>query len=182
MPAAGADWLAGKIDAVAANPETWAKTVFILNYDENDGLFDHVVPPTPPAGTAGEFVAGTSPTGVAGGNLPVGLGFRVPCVIVSPWTVGGWVASETFDHTSVLRFLERVTGVAEPNISQWRRRVTGDLTSALRMSAPRRPAPQLPQTGARYSLAQYEAARLPLPKVPDKQTAPRQERGHRPRI
>ncbi|MGW2940482.1 phosphocholine-specific phospholipase C [Streptomyces sp. NPDC001226] len=180
-PAAGANWLAGKIDAIAGNPETWAKTVFILNYDENDGLFDHVVPPTPPAGTSGEFVSKTSPTGVPGGNLPVGLGFRVPCIIISPWTVGGWVASETFDHTSVLQFLERLTGVAEPNISEWRRRVTGDLTSALRMNAPRRHAPELPQTGARYNLAQYEAANLPLPSVPAQQTPPRQERGHRPR-
>nr|WP_262413951.1 alkaline phosphatase family protein [Streptomyces acidipaludis] len=118
---------------------------------------------------------------IPGGNLPVGLGFRVPCVIISPWTVGGWVASETFDHTSVLQFLERVTGVAEPNISEWRRRVTGDLTSALRMSEPRRSAPDLPQTGSRYNLAQYQAAHLPLPTVPARQTAPRQERGHRPR-
>ncbi|MGW2433470.1 alkaline phosphatase family protein, partial [Streptomyces sp. NPDC001640] len=138
-------------------------------------------PPTPPAGTSGEFVSKTSPTGVPGGNLPVGLGFRVPCIIISPWTVGGWVASETFDHTSVLQFLERLTGVAEPNISEWRRRVTGDLTSALRMNAPRRHAPELPQTGARYNLAQYEAANLPLPSVPAQQTPPRQERGHRPR-
>jgi phospholipase C len=182
LPAAAANWLAGKVDAVAANPETWAKTVFILNYDENDGLFDHVVPPTPPAGTPGEFVTKTSPTGVAGGNLPVGLGFRVPCIIISPWTVGGWVSSETFDHTSVLKFLERLTGVTEPNISDWRRRATGDLTSALRIDEPRRRAPQLPQTGALYNLAQYEVANLPLPTVPTRQTPPRQEEGHRPRI
>ena len=95
--------MAGKIDAIAANPEVWAKTVFILSYDENDGMFDHVLPPTPPKGTPGEFVAGVSPTGVQGGGLPIGLGFRVPCIIVSPWTVGGWVSSELFDHTSQLQ-------------------------------------------------------------------------------
>src|SRR5262249_53559544 len=104
MPAAGAAYVASKIDAIAANPAVWAKTVFILNYDENDGIFDHVVPPTPPAGTPGEFVE----------DLPIGAGFRVPCVIVSPWTAGGWVCSQPFDHTSVLQFLEHVTGVREP--------------------------------------------------------------------
>jgi phospholipase C len=98
--AAGADFVASKIEAIASDPKVWGKTAFILNYDEHDGLFDHVPPPTPPAGTADEFVQG----------LPIGGGFRVPAIIVSPWTVGGWVASEAFEHTSALRFLERFTG------------------------------------------------------------------------
>jgi phospholipase C len=97
-PAAGADFVASKIDAIAANPDVWAKTVFILNYDENDGLFDHVVPPTPPAGTPNEFI-----TVPGNPSWPIGAGFRVPCLIVSPWTQGGWIASETFDHTSSLQ-------------------------------------------------------------------------------
>ena len=92
MPAAGAAFVARKIEAIAANPEVWAKTVFILDYDENDGIFDHVAPPVPPQGTPGEFIDG----------LPIGGGFRVPCIIVSPWTAGGWVCSQPFDHTSVL--------------------------------------------------------------------------------
>jgi phospholipase C len=125
MPAAGADFVASKIEAVASNPEVWAKTAFILSFDENDGIFDHVPPPTPPAGTKDEFVDG----------LPIGGGFRVPCIIVSPWTVGGWVATERFDHTSVLQFLEKVTGVKEPNISDWRRQTFGDLTSAFRFTS-----------------------------------------------
>ena len=108
LPAAGADFVAQKIEAIASNPKVWAKTAFILNYDENDGLFDHVAPPTPKAGTADEFV----------GGLPIGGGFRVPAIIISPWTVGGWVASEAFDHTSALRFLEQFTGVEEPNITR----------------------------------------------------------------
>ncbi|WP_055639145.1 alkaline phosphatase family protein, partial [Streptomyces griseoruber] len=125
LPAAGADFIASKIEAIAARPEVWRKTAFLLTYDENDGLFDHVPPPTPPPGTPGEFVRG----------LPVGGGFRVPAIVVSPWTVGGWVASEPFDHTSSLRFLERVTGVEEPQISAWRRTAFGDLTSAFRFSS-----------------------------------------------
>jgi phospholipase C len=183
LPNAGATFVAGKIDAVAANPEVWAKTVFILSYDENDGMFDHVLPETPPPGTPDEFVTKTSVTGVDGGGLPVGLGFRVPAIIVSPWTVGGWVSSERFDHTSQLRFLERLTGVMEPNISDWRRQNVGDLTSAFRFHEPSRHAPVLPDTNGPYNLAQFEVAQFPLPAFPaTSQSMPRQERGSRPHI
>lgn len=109
-PAAGAQYIAAKIEAIAANPDVWKKTAFFLTYDENDGYFDHVLPPSPPRGTAGEYVDG----------LPIGLGFRVPMIIISPWTVGGYVCSETFDHSSLIRFLERRFGVREPLISDWR--------------------------------------------------------------
>ncbi|GHJ37031.1 alkaline phosphatase family protein [Streptomyces sp. TS71-3] len=181
LPAAGATFVASIVDAIAANPEVWAKTAFILSYDENDGLFDHVVPPTPPAGTPDEIVTKTSVTGVDGAGLPVGLGFRVPCIIVSPWTVGGWVSSEVADHTSQLRFLEAVTGVKEPNISDWRRRTVGDLTSAFRFHEAAKPAPVLPGTTAQYDLAQYEVKELPKPTIPPAdQQMPRQEPGKRP--
>jgi phospholipase C len=172
LPAAGADYVASKIEAIASNPKVWAKTAFILNYDENDGLFDHVVPPTPKAGTAGEFIQG----------LPIGGGFRVPAIIISPWTVGGWVAGQAFDHTSVLQFLERFTGVKEPNISQWRRSTFGDLTSAFGFSAPYLP-PQLPQdTAEQLAEAQREVAVLPAPTLPGaSQQFPRQEPGVRPK-
>ncbi|MEW2499804.1 alkaline phosphatase family protein [Amycolatopsis sp. NPDC047767] len=183
LPAAGAQFVAGKIDAIAANPEVWAKTVFILSYDENDGLFDHVLPPTPRPGTPGEFVSGTSPSGVKGGGLPTGLGYRVPCIVVSPWTAGGWVSSELFDHTSQLRLLEKVTGVAEPNISDWRRRTVGDLTSVFRFHDATKHAPVLPDTQGQYTLAQYEVAQLPKPTAPaGGQEVPHQERGHRPQV
>jgi phospholipase C len=165
LPATGADFLAQQLDAVAANPDVWRKTVFIVNYDENDGLFDHMVPPMPPPGTADEFV----------GGLPIGAGIRVPCVVVSPWTVGGFVAPERFDHTSVLRFLELVTGVREPHISDWRRQTFGDLTSALHVSRPR-PAPPLPRTRGRLWLAEWEVATLPPATFPGAdQQPPHQE-------
>ncbi|HVV21977.1 MAG TPA: alkaline phosphatase family protein [Pseudonocardiaceae bacterium] len=183
LPNAGAQFVAGKIDAVAANPDVWAKTVFILSYDENDGMFDHVLPPTPPPGTPGEFVFGTSPTGVKGNGWPTGLGFRVPCIIVSPWTVGGWVCSELSDHTSQLRFLEHITGVRETNITDWRRRTVGDLTSAFRFHEPAREAPKLPDTTGAYNLAQYATSQFPLPPVPGTdQRMPRQEPGRRPQL
>lgn len=155
LPATGADFLAQQLDAVAADPELWRKTVFIVNYDENDGLFDHAVPPTPPPGTPDEFVDG----------VPIGAGIRVPCVIVSPWTVGGHVATEAFDHTSVLRFLEVVTGVREPNISAWRRETFGDLTSALNLKRPR-PFPRLPETREQLWRAEWQVATLPPASFP----------------
>ncbi len=170
-PAAGADFVASKIDAIASNPDVWKKTVFILNYDENDGLFDHVPPPVPPPGAADEFVQG----------LPIGGGFRVPCLIVSPWTAGGWVARDPFDHTSTLRFLERLTGVAIPNLSAWRRSAFGDMTSALGLASRNRP-PRLPDTKKRLNDSVREVATLPPPEFPaGDQTPPQQEKGARPR-
>ena len=171
LPAAGAAFVARKIEAVASNPAVWAKTIIILAYDENDGLFDHVPPPVPPPGTAREFV----------GGVPIGAGFRVPCIIVSPWTAGGWVCSEPFDHTSALRFLEAFTGVREPQISDWRRETFGDLTSALRMGDSAAPAAHLPDAQAALPRAEHDAATLPPPPLPGaRQPPPRQERGQRP--
>jgi phospholipase C len=173
MPAAGAAFVAGKIDAIAANPEVWAKTAFILNYDENDGIFDHVPPLVPPAGTPNEFVRGR----------PIGSGFRVPCIIVSPWTAGGWVCSEPFDHTSVLQLLEKFTGVTEPNISDWRRHTFGDLTSAFRFDSDKSDPPKLPDAGNALSRAEHDVKHLPKPTLPGAtQTPPKQERGSRKRV
>lgn len=167
MPADGAAFVASKIDAIAANPDVWAKTLFILNYDENDGIFDHVVPPTPPDGTAHEFINGQ----------PIGAGFRVPCLLISPWTVGGWVSSENFDHTSVIRFLEQFTGVREPNITDWRRSTFGDLTSALRLKQSVGKPPELPNTAGTLRLAMYSAKALPKPTLPSaNQRPPQQEK------
>ncbi|GIG61192.1 non-hemolytic phospholipase C [Longispora fulva] len=120
-PNSGALLTSQLLDALASNPAVWNKSVFLLTYDENDGFYDHVPPPVPAPGTPGEF----------SGGQPFGLGVRVPMIVVSPFSRGGNVSSETSDHTSVLQFLEKVTGVAEPNISAWRRKVTGDLTSTL---------------------------------------------------
>jgi phospholipase C len=173
MPAAGAAFVASKIDAIARNPEVWAKTAFILDYDENDGIFDHVAPPVPPPGTPREFVEG----------LPIGAGFRVPCVIVSPWTAGGWVCSQPFDHTSVLQFLEKFTGVQEPNISDWRRQTFGNLTSAFRFAEVEGKLPVLPDAKSLLVSAEDEAAHLPKPMLPGaNQTLPLQENGKRKRV
>ena len=147
MPAAGAEYIAQKLDAIASNDYLWRSTLFILTYDENDGYFDHVVPPTAPAGTAAEYVDG----------LPIGLGFRVPATIISPWTAGGNIYSGLLDHSSLIRIIEARFGVQEPNISAWRRQTCGDFTEALRFSGR---AADWPQHNPAISLAAAEAGLL----------------------
>jgi phospholipase C len=180
LPGAGAQYIFDVLDALGKRPDVWAKTVLFITYDENDGLFDHVVPPTAPQGTPGEWIT-VNPlpaecNGIAG---PIGLGFRVPTIVVSPWSAGGFVCSETFDHTSTLRFLERRFGVPEPNISDWRRETVGDLTSSLRLYDRDLEIPALPDTAALYQKELSEVATLPAPVPPTVQSVPHQEPGHK---
>ena len=129
-PIYGMEFIARVLDALTSNPEVWSRTTFILTYDENDGFFDHVVPPTAP-GSPEEGASTVSTDGeLDAEGRPYGLGPRVPTIVISPWSRGGYVCSETFDHTSLIRFIEARFGVHEPNISPWRRAVCGDLTSA----------------------------------------------------
>jgi phospholipase C len=125
----------------------WSKTVVFHVYDENGGFFDHVVPPTPPPGTPGEEVTSAGAQAEGGGVAgPIGLGFRVPMTVISPWSRGGWVNSETFDHTSLLRFLETRFDVQVPNLTAWRRSAVGDLTSTLGFGTTNDARPKLPAT------------------------------------
>jgi phospholipase C len=134
------------IQALLAKPALWAKTALFITYDENGGFFDHVAPPVPPPGTPGEFLTAASlPAAAQGIRGPVGLGFRVPMMVISPFSRGGFVSSDTFDHTSMLRFLETRFGAEVPNLSAWRRSVTGDLTSAFNFAAVDTSKPTLPK-------------------------------------
>jgi phospholipase C len=178
-PAYGEDLSARLLAALASNPAVWAKTAFILNYDENGGFFDHVPPPTPPASSA-EGLSTVSVTGEINSGLPIGLGFRVPLIVVSPWTRGGWVCSEVFDHTSVLRLLEKRFGVMEPNISAWRRAVCGDLLSAFDFTGTNTSWPSLPSTTGYTAAADQQCKNLPAPTIPTVQGMPAQEAGVRP--
>jgi len=92
-----------------------------------------------------ELVASPLPSDADGLSGPIGLGFRVPLLVVSPWSRGGFVCHDTFDHTSLLRFLETRFGAEVPNLSAWRRSVTGDLTSALNLAKHNLSVPPLPQ-------------------------------------
>jgi phospholipase C len=134
-PDNGAYFLNLVLQALAADTAVFNSTVLILNYDENDGFFDHVPPPVPPSGTAAEFIT------EEGATNPIGMGYRVPMVICSPWTRGGIVDSQVYDHTSVIQFLETWTAaLGTPAtcqyISAWRREVSGNLTGAFNFTAP----------------------------------------------
>jgi phospholipase C len=173
MPAAGEDHTSQVLRALWDNPKVWARSAVILNYDENDGQFDHVVPPTPPPETPGEFVNG----------LPIGLGFRVPCFVISPFSRGGMVCGQTFDHTSTLRLIEARFGVEIPNLSRWRRETCGDMTAAFNFAAPAdNTIPMLPETATALARAEANVATLPKPQVPLRQAMPAQETGTRPRL
>lgn len=165
------------LEALASNPDVWAKTVFILNYDENDGFFDHVPPLVPAIHPS----IGASSVDTKAENYfwePVGFGPRVPLIVVSPWTRGGFVNSELSDHTSVLRFLERRFGVMEPNISPWRRAMAGDLTSMFDF-AQAEDWPGLPDV--RDAIARTDAqCKLPVAVRPADARLPVQEKGQRP--
>jgi phospholipase C len=172
MPAAGADYTARVLAALMSNPAVWARTAFFLTYDENDGQFDHVAPPVPPPGTPDEYI----------GGLPIGLGFRVPTIVASPFSRGGYVCSDTFDHTSILRFIETRFGVEVANLSRWRRETCGDMTAAFGFGeAPDMSVPALPETAETLALAERNAKTLPAPAPPLHQVMPAQEPGTRPR-
>ena len=174
------------VAALSANPVQWAKTVLFATYDENGGFFDHVPPVTAPPGTPGEYItvpAVPDPTVVGTPPIlgPIGLGFRVPMLIISPFSRGGFVSSDLFDHTSVLRFIETRFGVEVPNLSAWRRATVGDLTSAFNFKSPDESIPTLPSTiPAIPQIIQECAATLaglnPV-SVPNPQISPTQEVG-----
>ena len=167
----GAWYISEVMDILTRNPEVWKKTIFILTYDENDGYFDHAPsfaaadPKRPETGGASAGIdTGLEYTykedelrqGVAEKEArsgPIGMGFRVPMIIASPWSRGGWVNSQLFDHTSTLMFLERFVEskfgktVREENISAWRRAISGDLTSVFRPYDPKEPDAGLSRPG-----------------------------------
>lgn len=187
----GAWYVSKLLDALTSDPNVWAKTALFITYDENDGFFDHIVPPyASGTGLPGEstvdtanelYVTGDVNTkgGSTGVTSDYGLGVRVPMLVVSPWSTGGWACSETFDHTSMLRFLEQRFGVHEPNITDWRRTVAGDLTSAFDFSRTSSAVPPLPSTSA-YAPPDDDRHPDYVPVPPAVGSLPAQEKGVRP--
>ncbi|MDQ4503071.1 phosphocholine-specific phospholipase C [Sinomonas sp. ASV322] len=188
-PNYGAWYTAHILDILTSNPDVWSKTAFFIMYDENDGLFDHIVPPHPntpqipgasTVSTEGEWYDGRM---TASGHKDVpghfGLGVRVPMIVASPWSMGGWVCSETFDHTSIVQFLEARFGVKSPNISAWRRTVSGDLTSAFDFSSTGGPVPAMPPTEQYKPMDQNRHPNY-YPVPPAVNAMPKQAPGTRP--
>ncbi|NNB42853.1 phosphocholine-specific phospholipase C [Pseudomonas chlororaphis] len=189
------------LKALTDNPEVWSKTVLLVNYDENDGFFDHVPSPSAPSRRLDGSFAGKStvdfdsevfthpaPPGTTQQPRPdggiYGPGPRVPMLVLSPWSRGGWVNSQAFDHTSVLQFLEKRFGVREPNISAWRRAVCGDLTSAFNFVNPNSEILPPLHTTTRQAAdllrqRQEQLAQVPLPDA-SRQQLPQQQRVARP--
>jgi len=178
-PARGEYYTHQVIQALASNPKMWAKTVLLLSYDENDGFFDHVPPPTPPPGTAGEYLTVDPLPADAGGLAgPIGLGMRVPMLVISPFARGGHVFSEVSDHTSQLRFIATRFGVPVPNLSEWRRSVTSDLSRSLNMNSHVGGLPSLPATALDAGVIERECfagqqLEIEVPNPPD--LVPRQQ-------
>ncbi|MET8411054.1 phosphocholine-specific phospholipase C [Streptomyces sp. NPDC005195] len=180
----GAWYIAQVLDALTSDPEVWARTALFVTYDENDGFFDHLVPPFPPQSAAqGRSTVDVGPDLHKGDANhaagPYGLGQRVPMLVVSPWSKGGYVCSETLDHTSIIRFMERRFGVHEPNISPWRRAVSGDLTAAFDFSRKDAGPVALPDTDG-YLPPDHDRHPDYVPTPPAHPVLPRQERGSRP--
>ncbi|HVY30282.1 MAG TPA: phospholipase C, phosphocholine-specific [Polyangiaceae bacterium] len=185
----GAWYAAQMLEALWANPEVWSKTVFFYMFDENDGFFDHMVPPTPPTSRAAGLSTVSTVNEIFPGDArhvagPIGLGVRVPMLVISPWSKGGWVNSELCDHTSLIRFLEarfgdHRPGLIESNITPWRRAVTGDLTSAFDFKKPSPGVVALPSTSG-YAPPDYDNHPDYVPAVPATQALPKQEPGVRP--
>ncbi len=181
----GAWYISEVLNILTKDPETWKKTIFIINYDENDGYFDHVLPFAPPLnpgqpvdmnGKEGveyvdrsqEYMSDPSLKDYEKTEGTIGLGYRVPMIIASPWTKGGFVNSEVSDHTSVLQFLEKFImkkfskDVHVDNISDWRRAICGDLTSAF--NSPSVKAPQMDYLNQKDYARTINAARnKPVP-------------------
>lgn len=183
----GAWYISEVLNILTKDPETWKKTIFIINYDENDGYFDHVLPFAPPMnpsqpvdmnGKEGveyvdksqEYMSDPSLKNYEKIEGTIGLGYRVPMIIASPWTKGGFVNSEVSDHTSVLQFLEKFImkkfnkNVHVENISDWRRAVCGDLTSAFNSSSVK--APQMDYLNQKdYAKTINAAKNKPVPNL-----------------
>ena len=189
-PDYGSWYVSQVVDILAANPDVWSKMALFVTYDEEGGFFDHLVPPTPPRTPAQGLSTVPTTNEIFPGDAdhpagPYGLGVRVPMIVVSPWTRGGWVNSQLFDHTSLIRFLEARFGQRRPdliesNITPWRRAVVGDLTTAFDFRTPNATRQvNLPDTDA-FKPADLVRQPDAVPVPPEHQLVPRQERGVRP--
>jgi phospholipase C len=168
-PDYGAHYVNTVIQALFSDPDLWRNTALFITYDEHDGFFDHQLPPFPEASVTDEYIDG----------LPIGPGTRVPMLICSPWTRGGYVDSNVYDHTSMLQFLAAWTGVKPANVTPWRASVTGDLTTAFDFRRPDFSIPKIPTLDQTWALTQLTGGST-APPAEGAQEMPTQEPGTRP--
>ena len=169
-PDYGAHYVNTVLQTLFSNPDLWKTTALFITYDEHDGFFDHQLPPYPEVTVTDEYI----------GGLPIGPGTRVPMLICSPWTRGGYVDSNVYDHTSMLQFLAAWTGVKPANVTPWRASVTGDLTTAFDFEHPDFSIPKnIPTLEQTWKLTQLTGGSTTPPAEGDQQM-PAQEPGTRP--
>ncbi|HVB95186.1 MAG TPA: alkaline phosphatase family protein [Nitrososphaerales archaeon] len=92
--AAGEQWAKSIIGAIQASPY-WGSTAILLTWDDYGGWYDHVAPPQVDR---------------------YGDGFRVPLLMISPFAKQGYIDHTLSDHTSILKFMERVFNL--PSVTQ----------------------------------------------------------------
>ena len=169
-PDYGAHYVNTVLQTLMSNPELWKNTALFVTYDEHDGFFDHQLPPVPEPTVTDEYIDGQ----------PIGPGTRVPMLICSPWTRGGYVDSNVYNHTSMLQFLAAWTGVKPANVTPWRASVTGDLTAAFDFKHPDFSVPaNIPTLEQTWALTQLTGGSTTPPAEGD-QRMPAQEPGCRP--
>jgi phospholipase C len=126
--------------AITSSPQ-WSKTLLVIVYDEHGGFYDHVQPPAAKDDRPGFRSYGP----------------RVPALVVSPWIKRGTVASDVYDHTSIVKtILLRFCRGADGSIPNMGSRVTnanhlgGLLTLGAARAKPRPGAlkPLIAMTGA----------------------------------
>jgi phospholipase C len=169
-PDYGAHYVNTVLQTLFDNPDVYNSTAVFITYDEHDGFFDHQLPPFPETSVTDEYIDG----------LPIGPGTRVPMIICSPWTTGGYVDSNVYNHTSMLQFLATWTGVQPANVTPWRSSVTGDLTAAFDFEHPDFTIPAtIPTLAQTWALTQLTGGSTTPPAEGD-QSMPVQETGTRP--
>jgi phospholipase C len=169
-PDYGAHYVNTVLQTLFANSTVWNSTALFVTYDEHDGFFDHQLPPYPATSVTDEYISGE----------PIGPGPRVPMLICSPWTTGGYIDSNVYDHTSMLQFLSAWTGVQPANVTPWRSSVVGNLTAAFDFANPDFTIPtNIPTLAQTWALTQLTGGSTTPPAEGD-QSMPVQETGTRP--
>ena len=169
-PDYGAHYVNTVVQTLFSNPDVWNTTALFVTYDEHDGFFDHQLPPFPETSVTSEYISGQ----------PIGPGSRVPMLICSPWTTGGYIDSNVYDHTSMLQFLAAWTGVKPANVTSWRSSVVGNLTAAFDFENPNFTIPSnIPTLAQTWALTQLTGGST-TPPAEGKQSMPAQESGTRP--
>jgi phospholipase C len=197
-PQKGGHFIEQVLERLTANTEVWSRAALFVTFDENDGLFDHLPAPAPPSYNLDGSMAGKATLNLAGeyfsdperkhldaddtisGTVrPFGLGARVPMYVISPWSKGGWVNSQVFDHTSMAMFLEKRFDMTVPNVSPWHRAVCGDLSSCFDFANPGDTAPVALPTMSIWAEIEAQQRAMPAYMVPDEAQLLFQESGTR---